>query len=294
MPLARRQQIMFETLDGKQDTNRFTALAILVKKLQESLTRMESYEVVTVSQGLDGMFTSYLDSIVFPHLILNIDAKRSSPSLLARQLRLRLVASDEADIPKSLSNIVVSIHAIATFQALHDYLRPRVSGLLSGGSRLSSMLAALAASGMTPPPPMPSSSRGPPGDSASSSKPSALSPTTSKADSASSVSQAIARRRSQRLSAKKGANVSAPDAPETNSDVPSADAPIPSNGQEMSASPVASISEPPAAKGPLGSEMAGSETVVPEDDEELAADFTDDEVDAEVRTNHNISKPGSD
>jgi hypothetical protein len=46
----------------------------------------------------------------------------------------------------SLHNIVVFIHTVVTFQALHDYLRPRVSGL-SSGSRLSGMFAALAASG---------------------------------------------------------------------------------------------------------------------------------------------------
>ena len=61
------------------------------------------------------------------------DSKRSSPSLLARQLRLRLVAGEDSDIPKNLHNIVVSIHAIATFQALHDYLRPRVAGLMLNG-----------------------------------------------------------------------------------------------------------------------------------------------------------------
>lgn len=31
-----------------------TPLAIFVKKLQESLTRMESFEVVTVAQSADG------------------------------------------------------------------------------------------------------------------------------------------------------------------------------------------------------------------------------------------------
>ncbi|KAH9172968.1 hypothetical protein EDB89DRAFT_1961917 [Lactarius sanguifluus] len=103
-----------------------TPFAIFVKKLQESLTRMEAFDVVTVTQGMD-------------------DSKRSSsPSLLARQLRLRLVAAEGSDIPKNFNNIVVSIHAIATFQALHDYLRPRVSGLMFSGSRLSGMLAALA------------------------------------------------------------------------------------------------------------------------------------------------------
>jgi E3 ubiquitin-protein ligase TRIP12 len=54
--LARRQHVLFkvfnESTSGPAGTS---ALAILVKKLQESLTRMESYEVITVSQGLDGL-----------------------------------------------------------------------------------------------------------------------------------------------------------------------------------------------------------------------------------------------
>ena len=59
---------------------------------------------------------------------------------------VRLVAGDDSDVPRNLHSIVVSIHTIATFQALHDYLRARVAGLLSS-SRLSGMFAALAASG---------------------------------------------------------------------------------------------------------------------------------------------------
>jgi E3 ubiquitin-protein ligase TRIP12 len=93
--------------------------------------------------------SSSVDRVQFM-LSIVADSKRSSPSLLARQLRLRLVADDDSDIPRNLHNIVVSIHAIATFQALHDYLRPCVAGLLLGGSRLSDILAALAASGFEP------------------------------------------------------------------------------------------------------------------------------------------------
>jgi len=80
--------------------------------------------------------------------------------MLARQLKIRLVASDQADMPKSLANVIVSIHAIATFQALNDYLRPRVMSALAAeersrgsplatsgtaSSRLSGVLAAFAA-----------------------------------------------------------------------------------------------------------------------------------------------------
>lgn len=80
--------------------------------------------------------------------------------MLARQLKIRLVAADEAGMPKSLANVIVSIHAIATFQALNDYLRPRVMSALAAeersrgsplaspgtaSSRLSGVLAAFAA-----------------------------------------------------------------------------------------------------------------------------------------------------
>ncbi|KAG1831365.1 hypothetical protein EV424DRAFT_1525835 [Suillus variegatus] len=128
----RRQELLYDAFSRipRGGTVTQSPLAVLVKKLQESLTRMEDFDVVTVSQGTD-------------------DSKRSSPSLLARQLRLRLVADNESDIPRNLQNMVVSIHAIATFQALNDYLRPRITGLMSTGG-LSGMLAALAASGFGP------------------------------------------------------------------------------------------------------------------------------------------------
>ena len=47
--------------------------------------------------------------------------------MLAKQLRLRLVADEESEIPKPYKNMMVSIHAIANFKALDDYLRPRIS-----------------------------------------------------------------------------------------------------------------------------------------------------------------------
>jgi E3 ubiquitin-protein ligase TRIP12 len=84
--------------------------------------------------------------------------------MLARQLKLRLI-SDDNDIPRSCSNIVVSIHAIATFQAFNDYLRPRIAAgstiaerasisAPSGSSsdRLSGALAAFAAASSFPSP----------------------------------------------------------------------------------------------------------------------------------------------
>ncbi|PIL24628.1 transporter [Ganoderma sinense ZZ0214-1] len=219
--LSRRQELFFTAFTSRKTKGGAgqTPLAVFVKKLQEN-------------------------------------SKRSSPSLLARQLRLRLVASEDSDIPRNLSNIVVSIHAIATFQALHDYLRPRVSGLLSSSSRLSGMLAALAASGLAPP----SARFGLPELSRSAA-----------AEASSSASTAgVSRRRSLRLSAKKASNSG-----DTGADTPAGSVsgggasvePAPSDVAE--AESIASAAEP-----------APSDTVV--NDDEFTADFTDEEVDVDA------------
>ncbi|KAI6008984.1 ubiquitin-protein ligase [Pisolithus marmoratus] len=120
--VKRRRELLFEAFTKlpRGGNSGQSPFAVLVKRLQESLTRMENFEVISIAQGSD-------------------DSKRSSPSLLARQLRLRLVTDDDSDIPRNLQNMV----------ALNDYLRPRVAGILSNG-RLSNMLAALAASGFGP------------------------------------------------------------------------------------------------------------------------------------------------
>ena len=86
-----------------------TAFSVLVHKLQDLLSRTEHFEVVTVQQNA---FESN---------------RTSAASMLAKQLRLKLTADDESGIPRPYRNIMVSIHAIATFRALDDYLRPRIA-----------------------------------------------------------------------------------------------------------------------------------------------------------------------
>jgi E3 ubiquitin-protein ligase TRIP12 len=55
--LIRRQRLLFDTFSERFDnTNEQSALGVLVKKLQEALTRIEAYDVVTVSQGVDGIY----------------------------------------------------------------------------------------------------------------------------------------------------------------------------------------------------------------------------------------------
>jgi E3 ubiquitin-protein ligase TRIP12 len=111
-----------------------TPLSVLVHKLQDLLSRSEHFEVLTVHHH-------------------SFDSNRSSAaSMLAKQIRLKLVADDDSDIPRHYRNIMVSIHAITTFKSLDDYLRPRIS--LSDRPRgskrdaVSRALAAMASSGL--------------------------------------------------------------------------------------------------------------------------------------------------
>ncbi|RAR05428.1 thyroid hormone receptor interactor 12 [Stemphylium lycopersici] len=85
-----------------------TPFSVLVHKLQDLLSRSEHFDVITVHQNM-------------------YDSRGSATSMLAKQLRLKLVADDDSGIPRTYRNIMVSIHAIATFKALDDYLRPRIS-----------------------------------------------------------------------------------------------------------------------------------------------------------------------
>lgn len=119
--------LKFNTIKG--DVTAFTSL---VQKLQDLLSRAEHFEVLTVNNSASE------------------NSRGSSTSMLSKQLRLKLSADTDSDIPPSYRDITVSIHAIATFKALDDYLRPRIS--LSerphAGQRRRDMLSTLANSRM--------------------------------------------------------------------------------------------------------------------------------------------------
>ena len=87
-----------------------TPFSVLVHKLQDVLSRAEHFEVETIHQNA-------------------MDSNRSSASsMLSKQLRLRLVPQEQSDLIKHRSrDVAISIHAIATFKALDDYIRPRLS-----------------------------------------------------------------------------------------------------------------------------------------------------------------------
>ncbi|KAK6512211.1 Ubiquitin-protein ligase [Arthrobotrys musiformis] len=111
-PAGRKSVIRREFLEvfmGQTDPKDGNSpFSVLVAKLQELLSRSEHFEVNTVHHNA-------------------YDGNRSPASMLAKQLRLKLVADENSEIPKAYRNIMVSIHAIATFKALDDYLRPRIA-----------------------------------------------------------------------------------------------------------------------------------------------------------------------
>jgi E3 ubiquitin-protein ligase TRIP12 len=135
-----------------------TPFSMMIHKLQDLLSRSEHYEVITVHHN-------------------SFDGNRISPaSMLGKQIRLRLVADEDSNIPRAYRNIMVSIHAIATFKSLDDYLRPRISlserpgisrrdglsralaamaGLPLGGSSRLMDRSAFAPGTVPPPPPIP-------------------------------------------------------------------------------------------------------------------------------------------
>lgn len=104
-----------------------TPFTVLVSKLQDLLSRSEHFEVLTVNSN-------------------PLERNRSSStSMLSRQIRLHLKADEDSGIPAHYRDLIVSIHAIATLQALDDYLRPRISlSERANSSRRRDMLQQLA------------------------------------------------------------------------------------------------------------------------------------------------------
>lgn len=94
---------------AKSQSTATTPFSVLIKKLQDLLSRTEHFEVITVSHN-------------------SLENTRSNATyMLGKQLRLKLVAEDGTEVPRAYKNIMVSIHAIATFKALDDFLHPRIA-----------------------------------------------------------------------------------------------------------------------------------------------------------------------
>lgn len=118
-----RRAILYETFSDTAIASP-SPIAMLVKRLHESLGRLENLEVETAFNGTSGS---------------------TSASTLGRSMRIRLQAGEGEDVPKQLNALSVTIQAIAPIQTLHDYLLPRVIDPTYGASSLQSMFAAFAA-----------------------------------------------------------------------------------------------------------------------------------------------------
>ncbi|CAO1638599.1 unnamed protein product [Sympodiomycopsis kandeliae] len=134
LPPSTRQDLLLNALTSSETSTVTSGGASLVRRLQESLSRLENVEIATALGSSPD------------------DVRRTGSLGLHRQFRLRL-QSDDADTPKNCNNLVVGIHAIASFERLADFLRPKLNTAAavaslgsgaSGSSRLSSVLAALA------------------------------------------------------------------------------------------------------------------------------------------------------
>ena len=86
-----------------------TPFSVMIQKLQDLLSRSEHFEVLTVNHSPSGSSSS------------------NATSMLSKQLRLKLTPEEGADVSSNFRELTVSIHAIATFKALDDYLRPRMN-----------------------------------------------------------------------------------------------------------------------------------------------------------------------
>lgn len=124
---AARRAMLFEIFADTSLSNP-SPLTSLVKRLHESLGRLEDFQVEIA-------FGGHPDT-----------SGRGSGSTLSRSMRIRLQADEGQDLPKSVSNISVTINAIAPLRALGDYLRPRLAdpNYASGGA-LASMFSAYTA-----------------------------------------------------------------------------------------------------------------------------------------------------
>jgi E3 ubiquitin-protein ligase TRIP12 len=115
-----RRNILYEEfIDTARPAS--SPLVMLVKRLHESLGRLETFDVETAFNGV-------------------ADSSRSS-STLSRTMRIKLQAEEGQDVPKNVAAITITIQAVCPISQLNDYLHQRV---LNGNNYLSSGASALA------------------------------------------------------------------------------------------------------------------------------------------------------
>ena len=146
VPAIDRRSMLFDIFSDSSISSP-TPIAVLVKLLHESLGRLENFEVETAFSGL-------------------ADTSRATTSL-ARSMKVRIQAEEGQDIPKQVSNMMISIPAIAQFSQLNDYMRPKIAnGNFNPTTNFSNMFAAYASGMAGPRGGAPTATGGPPGSAA--------------------------------------------------------------------------------------------------------------------------------
>ncbi|TPX33519.1 hypothetical protein SmJEL517_g03609 [Synchytrium microbalum] len=104
----------------------------LVQRLQESLARAERFEISTGTPASASAYTGYDGGSGLYGLLSGSygmgPREAQNPSLqLARQLRIKLIAEDPTTVPAQYRALLVSVHAVAAFQSIEDFLKPKIA-----------------------------------------------------------------------------------------------------------------------------------------------------------------------
>ncbi|KAJ3069680.1 Ubiquitin-protein ligase [Podochytrium sp. JEL0797] len=132
-------------LAGPSDASLYVpgAFKNCVLRLQECLSRVEDFQLsvavpsVSTSGSSESSFMSMFGSLISGGSQTASLREQSSPALqLTRQIRIRLVSEDPDTVPQQFRNAVISIHAVATFKTLEDFLKGKVGGLGSASGAI--------------------------------------------------------------------------------------------------------------------------------------------------------------
>ncbi|ABN67843.2 ubiquitin--protein ligase [Scheffersomyces stipitis CBS 6054] len=84
--------------------------------LQEALTRTESFQIISSGSSSIVSLGSFFQN------------DNSQTAIMAKQIKLKLVASEnetDSKLPSNMENMILSVHAIATFKSVDTYLKQR-------------------------------------------------------------------------------------------------------------------------------------------------------------------------
>ena len=88
---------------------------MIQQKLQEALTRSESFDIVSATSSTNNQSSFARD--------------QNQAAIMANQIKLKLIAedenSDQSKLPGNMQNMILSVHAIATFKSVFAFLKQR-------------------------------------------------------------------------------------------------------------------------------------------------------------------------